>query len=514
MIKKCISILLALSMLLLVFAACSGDSLPASSTNGSEGSNAEGDGDDTISPADDGPTVNITVATFTSGDSSGADDVAAEISKISVEKINVEMTLTMINTGSWQEQLNLMLSSGEELDIFPVGQTPVSTYVNNGQIIELDDLLEQYGQDIPTVIDPMFLNAGRVNGALYGITTNRDLANYYGFFMRKDMADQYNIDYENISTLDELEKALTIIRDSEPDMYPLTSGVGGMMINAWGWDPLGDRLGVLLNSGIDNLDVVNLYETDHFKDFVTRMRRWEQMGLIMPDSANNQDSAEANMMAGKVFGGFGHLKPNSYLTKQRSSTHEIAIATLLPATTNSSNVIGHMWSIATNSKNPEKAMQMLNLMYIDPDVTNLLIFGIEGTHWQFLDEENDIIGYVDGVDTTNTNYTPVLGWMWPNQFVGHIWVGDEPDVWEVLDTFNKNSTPSMALGFVFDNAAVKNEVTACTAVVDKYYNSLMCGSIDPETALPQFNQELKDAGIDNIVAEKQRQLDEWNANNS
>ena len=157
---------------------------------------------------------------------------------------------------------------------------------------------------------------------------------------------------------------------------------------------------------------------------------------------------------------------------------------------------------------------MLNLMYIDPDVTNLLIFGIEGTHWQFLDEENDIIGYVDGVDTTNTNYTPVLGWMWPNQFVGHIWVGDEPDVWEVLDTFNKNSTPSMALGFVFDNAAVKNEVTACTAVVDKYYNSLMCGSIDPETALPQFNQELKDAGIDNIVAEKQRQLDEWNANNS
>ena len=41
-----------------------------------------------------------------------------------------------------------------------------------------------------------------------------------------------------------------------------------------------------------------------------------------------------------------------------------------------------------------------------------------------------------------------------------------------------------------------------------------CGSLDPETELPKFQQSLKDAGIDEIIAEKQKQLDAWAAENA
>ena len=37
----------------------------------------------------------------------------------------------------------------------------------------------------------------------------------------------------------------------------------------------------------------------------------------------------------------------------------------------------------------------------------------------------------------------------------------------------------------------------------------MCGALNPAETLDKFNQELKDAGIDAIIAEKQAQLDEW-----
>ena len=35
---------------------------------------------------------------------------------------------------------------------------------------------------------------------------------------------------------------------------------------------------------------------------------------------------------------------------------------------------------------------------------------------------------------------------------------------------------------------------------------------DPSTTLPQFNEELKSAGIDNIIEDMQKQVDEWLAN--
>ena len=69
----------------------------------------------------------------------------------------------------------------------------------------------------------------------------------------------------------------------------------------------------------------------------------------------------------------------------------------------------------------------------------------------------------------------------------------------------------MAKGFVYDNSNGLNEVTACMNVKNKYWNGLLCGSMDPSVAIPEMNTELEANGIDRIIAEKQRQLDEWAA---
>ena len=43
------------------------------------------------------------------------------------------------------------------------------------------------------------------------------------------------------------------------------------------------------------------------------------------------------------------------------------------------------------------------------------------------------------------------------------------------------------------------------------YN-LTSGAIDIDTKLPEFQQKLKNAGVDRIISEVQKQVDEWKKN--
>lgn len=41
--------------------------------------------------------------------------------------------------------------------------------------------------------------------------------------------------------------------------------------------------------------------------------------------------------------------------------------------------------------------------------------------------------------------------------------------------------------------------------------SLETGAVDPETVLPEFIESLKAANVDDVIADKQQQLDAWKA---
>lgn len=74
-------------------------------------------------------------------------------------------------------------------------------------------------------------------------------------------------------------------------------------------------------------------------------------------------------------------------------------------------------------------MKLLNLMYTDPVLENLMIYGIEGTHYVAKGDASNgqkIIGYPEGVDATTSDYRPSGGWLWCNQFIGHVWEGTRP----------------------------------------------------------------------------------------
>ena len=53
-----------------------------------------------------------------------------------------------ISFSAWTNQINLMLTSNEKLDLFPLFGTTYANQVAKGQLVELDELLASKGQGI------------------------------------------------------------------------------------------------------------------------------------------------------------------------------------------------------------------------------------------------------------------------------------------------------------------------------------------------------------------------------
>ena len=159
-----------------------------------------------------------------------------------------------------------------------------------------------------------------------------------------------------------------------------------------------------------------------------------------------------------------------------------------------------MLAISSTSEDPERAMMFINLLHTDKEINNLLNFGIEGTHYT---RNGEIISATD----KTADYSPGSAWMFGSQFLNYVWDTEDPEKWNKFKEFNQNAHVSPGLGFVFDSEPVKAEVGAMANVIKQYQKAVETGSVDVDKVLPEYLAALKAAGLDKVVAEKQKQFD-------
>ncbi len=534
--KRILAILLTLCMTVSMLAGCGGGN--SGSTNGGEskaagtedkgspaqsgqsadsGETAAPDGDDAgatsggtasgtpVYDFSDRDPYTIKVMMFGDADTQACAEISEAISKITREKINADVELTRIGFGTYLTQLNLALSSQEELDLFTPFTTSIATLANTGQIMPITDLLSEYGQETLAAISQSDWACAKVGDDIYSVPANKDKAANFGFNMRKDILDEIGVSVDDIKSFDDLHDVLVKVKEAHPDMYPVVPD-GSSMWGILAYDPLGDNLGILdLYADPQSETVVNLYGTDFYREWAERLYQWSQEGLVMPDVASNTESRSNLISSGKGFGGFSHMKPGFDLQESAGTGHEM-ISWIFDDAVSTTTFVSIGWCIGNNSGDPERTMALLNLMYNDPELANLFCYGIEGVHYEVRD--NGKIGYPDGVNSANTPYSR-LAWGWPNEQITSIWESDEDTVWTDLAKFNDEARPSPAKGFLFDNSKVLNQITACQNVVGKYHKAIIGGSVEPGPAIEKFLAELESAGIKDIMKEKQAQLDAW-----
>lgn len=414
----------------------------------------------------------------------------------------------------WQfvQTINLMVSGGEKLDLIPVWGTDMSNDIAQGKILPLTPYLDTVMAGTKEIMKD-YLVATTYREDVYGVPTLRDMAAAFGICMREDIMTKYGYKIEDIKTPADLEAMFIDIAPKEPELYMFyTQGNGNDIIEQMlhDWDPLGnDAYGVLMNYGQEEpLKVVNLFDTPEYEGHARLLRKWYLNGWIVPDATTNPQGGPVQVGAEKLFGFASNLKPGfDAQSTLAAGGVKMVQSSFKPQLSHSQYIALINWCIPMTCKNPEKTAQFLNLLFTDPVVFNLINWGIEGRHYVKMNDH--IITYPEGVTAETTGYNMNLTWFYGNSLIGYMWEGNDYDVNDQMREFNRTAIFSKATGFNFDTTPVRNAITSVTNVVNEYRLAMGAGMLDVDENLPKFRAALKAAGIDEIVAEKQRQLDAW-----
>jgi putative aldouronate transport system substrate-binding protein len=394
-----------------------------------------------------------------------------------------------------------------------------NTLARDGVLLPLDDLLPKYAPNTWAFFKPEFWNGGRIDGKIYGVPAAGAFVMDLGVIVRKDLIEKYKFDVSTVKPGD--WKALEPLWKAAKADGIIPFGDFGINSPGYGGYDILDNDAKLVVQFDDKTRKVQFYpETSQYKDAVTLMHEWYLAGYTYKDPSNNDENI-ANLQAGKVAAQWlgAVMKPGvvdvEWKPRIAGNNYDgVAISmtpkTFIPGSSFTQNVN----SICKASKNPTVALQVLELLNSDAEFYNLIAIGIEGKHWVWDDQSLKV--YKAGPN--QADYSP--GWVWE---VGNMLLGYYPNktlaqlkVWEETKKVNDAAPVSVMMGFAFNPEPVKTEYAAVVAAIKEADRDLGAAdtggrATDTPAALANLIKKAKDAGLDKVMAEAQKQVDAWAA---
>ena len=437
--------------------------------------------------------------------------IEQKINEILEPELNANLDIVVLPWASASQQLQLMLSGDEKIDVFYTQATNAVQYMNAGQIIDMSELIDKYGTNIKQIYGEDIAKINQIEGFVYGVPNQIERGSIPAVFMRKDLVEKYNIDISQIKEPKDLESVFATVKAGEPDMTMLYSINDGdtPVTRLFRGDNLSDNnyLGVLMDQ-TNSTKLENFFATDWFKDTTTMLYNWYQKGYISQDAGTNTENWRTVCKAGNLFSLFFAYHPGTPVEFESSTGYDFEIVPFYnEPIINSSSYNGVTFSIAQNSENPEKTMEVLDYIYGSSEIMNLLNWGEQDKDYVIEDADNGIINFPEGITSDNAGYNLNLGWELPNQFIAYKWTGSDPQLWKKMEEFNSSAKSSKAVGFLFDSSNYSSEIAALSNIVKQYSGALYSGSGDPDELIPELLEALDDAGINEVIQAKQEQLD-------
>lgn len=314
------------------------------------------------------------------GEDSSFSQVQEEINKITRKKLGVEVEFHLISDSNYSDAVELMLTSGEQVDIlWGSNSLFVKAYVNR-QLCDLEPLLKENGKDIIDAVGWKYINCCRIGGTLYGLPNNRDFAaGWDSYALRKDILNKYNIKASDIKNIKDLEKVFDLVLEKENGVVPLAC-TGSLFGNF----SLADGINSLVSGGHENYgqedEVVDIFETEEYKNRLKQVRKWYLKGYMGDNILENTSTITEMIRNGEAFAETVKNKPGMKMQESLKCEREMEIVQFGQPAISYNSMAAFPWMITKNSISPELSMKLLNLFYSDEDIMNLLAYGIEGIY--------------------------------------------------------------------------------------------------------------------------------------
>ncbi|MDR1061952.1 MAG: ABC transporter substrate-binding protein [Clostridiales bacterium] len=404
------------------------------------------------------------------------------------------------------EKLPLLLASDEPMDIgFDAGGS--WTYVPHAQVhayLDITDMLDAVAPKLKAAIPDAFWEGARINdGRIYGVPTYKEIGEQPALWAEKEFLDKHGIDSGAIKSLGDAAAILEAL-ESEPERAKFMANKNYDFSMLDGAQYLYDVIGSMtwVSRG-DGKTVTSWYMTPEYEAFVRKMREWYNKGWISSDVATRETYNEYITEGAHLYGlSFTGYAPLQEIGNSSNYGKELVYMPVGPVKVTNNSTRGSIFVIFRKSEHPERALQFLEVWNTVPEVKNAIAFGLEGRHYNLVD------GQVQAIEGSGDLYW-CQNWTSGNNMISYTLVGEPKDKWQQYEAWNDTAVNSVCLGFTPDDSAISDKLAACAAVVSEYHPLLECGAIDPEENLPKFIQALKDAGVEDIIAEHQLQFDAW-----
>ena len=152
-------------------------------------------------------------------------------------------------------------------------------------------------------------------------------------------------------------------------------------------------------------------------------------------------------------------------------------------------------------------LRYMELLYTDQEFRDLLAYGIEGKHFNYY--EGTVIRTPQGSDDylmDNFVTGPAIS---ASVVSASENILADKDQWKNVYAGYENARVSDTRGFSFDAEPVEAYTAALYAVWQNYYSELVTGTIDPDQAMAEIQDQMQRIGLDQVLAEAQRQLDDY-----
>lgn len=423
--------------------------------------------------------------------------------------LNIDLTMEILPWGSDNVVQN-MLASGEAFALNHILGT--SGFESKGYLAEIpEDLIQKYMPEYLEMRGKNGFECVKSDGKIMLIPFGcKAYGGQYQFYTaRKDILDKVGYKAEDVTTTDKLLEVFEAVHQAYPDMRvtmnPVSYKTVGYPLTGICATTLDYKAFVYLDECEEGDRLYSYYESDLFKVNCEWNRNLMKKGYLIGDALTDPAKSSADWAAGNAFSkagapaeivetGFISKIPGAEITRIRIGDTPYVITR------------DYDWGIAISASDAEhidRWLQLFNWMYKDQETYDFCVCGVEGK-----DYERDADGQI-------------------NRLVTDAFMEDWFMMADCYQTFPKQISEenikmykesddaailSKSAGFSFDSSVISAELSLVLAARDEYIKPLQEGLVDYEENYPTAIQKMKEAGLDTVVAEYQKQFSEWYAN--
>ncbi len=316
--------------------------------------------------------------------------------KLYEEEEDIQKEETVLNEYGIPE-LKYPKASAAQVDILFVGDiVKYRQYADNGDIAPLDEMIENSAVKLSYYISDLLLKSAMYNGEIFGVPNNHAIGEYTYIAINEKMANNYLTTPENLGNsvftneayrfLEYVYEASKSVEDPDEKVYPIYSENGKVdlnMLHYWSFNPDSGNATYIQSPDTFSLfggfytansaqgsfvRCANLLASQEYSTNLQRKLRYENTEYYITTNPEHDSAVR--------------IAKGDYTVKAELEAQGYKVFVAEQPRVTDEDVFTSMFAVGKNTRDEERAMEIITYLNTNAEMRNLLQYGIEGKNYE------------------------------------------------------------------------------------------------------------------------------------